>query len=151
MQLTKRQQEIFDFIRHEVNTQGSAPTRAEIAKRMGFRSPNAAEDHLRALARKGVIELVSSTSRGIRLKTIDDFITIPTAFPAFHILAGDQLVIQKKTLPQIGDLILVRNAQSLEVAYFSEVLKQQIQNQTCHLEGLIKGLSRSIGHSAPAQ
>lgn len=65
--LTKRQQEILQLIQSHIAAQGSPPTRAEIAKQMGFRSPNAAEDHLRALARKGVIELVSGTSRGIRL------------------------------------------------------------------------------------
>src|SRR5579863_7280449 len=65
--LTKRQNEILALIQSHVQTVGSPPTRAEIAKVMGFRSPNAAEDHLRALARKGVIELVPGTSRGIRL------------------------------------------------------------------------------------
>jgi repressor LexA len=65
--LTKRQQEIFNLIQSHIRATGSPPTRAEIAKTMGFRSPNAAEDHLRALARKGVIELVPGTSRGIRL------------------------------------------------------------------------------------
>ncbi len=65
--LTKRQQEILNLIEAHLNATGSPPTRAEIAKTMGFRSPNAAEDHLRALARKGVIELVPGTSRGIRL------------------------------------------------------------------------------------
>ncbi len=67
IKLTKRQQEIFDLIQSHIEAAGSPPTRAEIAKIMGFRSPNAAEDHLRALARKGVIELVPGTSRGIRL------------------------------------------------------------------------------------
>lgn len=65
--LTKRQQEILTLIQSHMEATGSPPTRAEIAKTMGFRSPNAAEDHLRALARKGVIELVPGTSRGIRL------------------------------------------------------------------------------------
>ncbi len=65
--LTQRQQEILRLIQSHMATTGSPPTRAEIAKKMGFRSPNAAEDHLRALARKGVIELVSGTSRGIRV------------------------------------------------------------------------------------
>lgn len=65
--LTKRQQEILQLIHAHMAATGSSPTRAEIAKQMGFRSPNAAEDHLRALARKGVIELVSGTSRGIRV------------------------------------------------------------------------------------
>lgn len=65
--LTRRQQEILTLIQSHMEATGSPPTRAEIAKAMGFRSPNAAEDHLRALARKGVIELIPSTSRGIRL------------------------------------------------------------------------------------
>jgi len=65
--LTERQQEILSLIESHMNATGSPPTRAEIAKIMGFKSPNAAEDHLRALARKGVIELVPGTSRGIRL------------------------------------------------------------------------------------
>lgn len=65
--LTKRQTEILSLIETHLKTTGSPPTRAEIAKTMGFKSPNAAEDHLRALARKGVIELMPSTSRGIRV------------------------------------------------------------------------------------
>jgi repressor LexA len=65
--LTKRQSEVLQLIQDQMETTGSPPTRAEIAHCMGFRSPNAAEDHLRALARKGMIELVPGTSRGIRL------------------------------------------------------------------------------------
>ena len=65
--LTKRQTEVLELIHEQVEAKGSPPTRAEIARQMGFRSPNAAEDHLRALAKKGVIELVPGTSRGIRL------------------------------------------------------------------------------------
>lgn len=67
MKLTARQQQIFDLIRSEIQRTGFPPTRAEIAERFGFKSVNAAEDHLKALARKGAIELVSGTSRGIRL------------------------------------------------------------------------------------
>jgi repressor LexA len=65
--LTARQQEILDLIRHAIRSTGFPPTRAEIAKQLGFRSPNAAEEHLKALARKGVLELAAGTSRGIRL------------------------------------------------------------------------------------
>lgn len=65
--LTTRQQEVFDLIRDHIGQTGMPPTRAEIAQRLGFRSPNAAEEHLKALARKGVIEIVSGASRGIRL------------------------------------------------------------------------------------
>ncbi|MEM7360748.1 MAG: transcriptional repressor LexA [Pseudomonadota bacterium] len=63
--LTKRQQEIFDFILECMAANGAPPTRVEIAEHFGFRSPNAAEDHLKALDKKGHIELRSGTSRGI--------------------------------------------------------------------------------------
>ncbi|MFZ4550933.1 MAG: transcriptional repressor LexA [Aquabacterium sp.] len=66
--LTPRQQQIFELIQRAIARTGSPPTRAEIAAELGFRSANAAEEHLQALARKGVIELVGGTSRGIRLK-----------------------------------------------------------------------------------
>ncbi|MDF7761634.1 transcriptional repressor LexA [Kosakonia cowanii] len=65
--LTARQQEVFDLIRDRITQTGMPPTRAEIAQQLGFRSPNAAEEHLKALARKGVIEIVSGASRGLRL------------------------------------------------------------------------------------
>ena len=65
--LTARQQEILEFIRTFLEEEGFPPTRAEIAKALGFRSPNAAEDHLKALERKGAVEILSGTSRGIRL------------------------------------------------------------------------------------
>ena len=65
--LTARQQQVYDLIRDHINQTGMPPTRAEIASQLGFRSPNAAEEHLKALARKGVIEIVSGASRGLRL------------------------------------------------------------------------------------
>jgi repressor LexA len=67
--LTARQQQILDLIQNAISRTGAPPTRAEIAAELGFKSVNAAEDHLQALARKGVIELVSGTSRGIRLRS----------------------------------------------------------------------------------
>lgn len=66
--LTPRQGQLLDFLQRFVERNGAPPTRAEIAAEMGFRSPNAAEEHLKALARKGAIELVPGTSRGIRLR-----------------------------------------------------------------------------------
>lgn len=66
-QLTKRQQEILTFIQRTLRSQGYPPTRAEIAEHFGFRSANAAEDHLRALERKGAVVLQGGVSRGIRL------------------------------------------------------------------------------------
>lgn len=65
--LTDRQQQIFNLIQRSVARTGAPPTRAEIAQAMGFKSTNAAEDHLKALVRKGMIELVGNTARGIRL------------------------------------------------------------------------------------
>ena len=65
--LTERQQEVFNFLKYHIETTGMPPTRAEISRELGFRSPNAAEEHLKALARKGAIEIVSGMSRGIRL------------------------------------------------------------------------------------
>ena len=65
--LTARQAEILALIRRSVQQTGMPPTRQEIASALGFRSANAAEEHLRALARKGVIELLPGSSRGIRI------------------------------------------------------------------------------------
>ena len=67
MSLTPRQQQILNLIRQHMAETGSPPTRAEIATQFGFKSPNAAEEHLQALARKGAIELVPGASRGIRV------------------------------------------------------------------------------------
>lgn len=66
--LTARQQEVLELIQTSITATGAPPTRAEIAQALGFKSANAAEEHLKALARKGSIELVSGTSRGIRLR-----------------------------------------------------------------------------------
>lgn len=66
-ELTKRQQEILAMIREFIADSGFPPTRADICRAMGFNSPNAAEEHLRALARKGAIEMLDGASRGIRV------------------------------------------------------------------------------------
>lgn len=65
--LTARQQQILGFIKDYMESNGYPPTRVDIARELGFKSPNAAEDHLRALARKGAIEMIPGASRGIRL------------------------------------------------------------------------------------
>ena len=67
-ELTSRQEQILRLISEQIANSGLPPTRAEICRAMGFRSPNAAEEHLRALARKGAIEMLAGASRGIRLK-----------------------------------------------------------------------------------
>lgn len=76
--LTPRQRQILDFIKDQLDESGMPPTRAEIATALGFKSANAAEEHLRALQRKGVIDLVPGASRGIQLKdTIRDQMGLP--------------------------------------------------------------------------
>lgn len=65
--LTNRQAEILQLIKDNISETGMPPTRAEIAKTLGFKSANAAEEHLKALAKKGAIEMLPGTSRGIRL------------------------------------------------------------------------------------
>ena len=69
--LTSRQVEVLDVIRSHISDTGYPPTRADIASELGFKSPNAAEEHLKALARKGAIEMIPGTSRGIRLPESD--------------------------------------------------------------------------------
>ena len=67
IKLTARQQQVMDVIKSSIEETGMPPTRADIARELGFKSANAAEEHLKALAKKGVIELVAGASRGIRL------------------------------------------------------------------------------------
>ena len=67
--LTARQQQILDLVKSSIAKTGAPPTRAEIATALGFKSANAAEEHLQALHRKGAIELLTGTSRGIRLRS----------------------------------------------------------------------------------
>ncbi|MGQ9424636.1 transcriptional repressor LexA [Gilvimarinus sp. F26214L] len=72
IRLTERQEEVLRLIRDYIRETGYPPTRAEIAEELGFRSANAAEEHLRALARKGAIEMVPGASRGIRIPDEDN-------------------------------------------------------------------------------
>ena len=65
--LTQRQQQVLDLVKQYIDDTGYPPTRANIAEHLGFKSANAAEEHLKALARKGAIEMIAGTSRGIRL------------------------------------------------------------------------------------
>lgn len=70
--LTARQEEVLALVKAHIAESGYPPTRADIARDLGFRSPNAAEEHLKALARKGAIEMIPGTSRGIRLPVEPD-------------------------------------------------------------------------------
>lgn len=67
IKLTQRQSEVMETIREFIDETGFPPTRAEIASKLGFRSPNAAEEHLKALCKKGAIEMLAGASRGIRI------------------------------------------------------------------------------------
>lgn len=94
--LTARQQQVLDIIRSEIERTGFPPTRAEIAQVLGFKSANAAEDHLKALARKGAIELTAGASRGIRLLGTDTRDSTPSSNNVLATLADALL------LPIIG-------------------------------------------------
>jgi repressor LexA len=102
--LTARQSEILDFIRSTLAESGAPPTRDEIARAFGFRSLNAAEQHLRALAQKGAIDLVAGASRGIRLK--DTVLALQEAAAAFglplvgKVAAGSPILAQENVLRQ---------------------------------------------------
>jgi len=101
LKLTDRQQQILDLIRQAIVNTGFPPTRAELATVLGFKSANAAEDHLRALARKGVIELTAGASRGIRLTDL--------ANESIESDVDTELLADRprlKTLPGAGFLLL---------------------------------------------
>ena len=100
--LTARQEEILRLIARSIERSGYPPTRAEIASELGFRSANAAEDHLHALARKGMLELASGTSRGIRL-TAQAATTLRAAGGAARLLSARALPgMEQLMLPLIG-------------------------------------------------
>ena len=118
--LTARQQQILDLIQHAIARTGAPPTRAEIATELGFKSANAAEEHLQALARKGVIELLSGTSRGIRLR--NDTVRAINAARGQHFANPLQQATQL-FLPLIG-----------RVAAGSPILAQEHVDQTYCVE-----------------
>ena len=92
MKLTARQSQVLDIIRRYVDETGYPPTRAEIAAELGFRSANAAEEHLRALARKGAIEMVPGASRGIRLPEAEEELGLPVIG---QVAAGSPILAQE--------------------------------------------------------
>lgn len=118
--LTARQQQILELIQTSIAQTGAPPTRAEIAHALGFKSANAAEEHLQALARKGVIELVSGTSRGIRLRSED--------LQSINESRGRQLNLP---LPSLSQLVLPLVGR---VAAGSPILAQEHVDQTYHVE-----------------
>ena len=92
-ELTPRQKEILEMIQEFIGETGMPPTRAEIARELGFKSANAAEEHLRALQRKGVLELLPGASRGIQLKdSLRDQMGLPLIG---RVAAGNPILAQE--------------------------------------------------------
>lgn len=123
IKLTPRQKEVLDFIESYMEETGYPPTRADIAEHLGFRSANASEEHLKALARKGAIEIIPGTSRGIRLpeskgipivgrvaagspilaqEHIEDYCEMPPSF--FHPRADYLLTVRGDSMIECGIL-----------------------------------------------
>ena len=132
MRLTVRQQEILLVIQRAIANTGAPPTRAEIAAEMGFRSANAAEEHLQALARKGAIELVSGTSRGIRLpkeqKLSESWNPSPISVPNFASKLSKSVAQMSKALATLELPLIGR------VAAGNPILAQEHIDKTYHLE-----------------
>ncbi|MDR3370386.1 transcriptional repressor LexA [Rhodoferax sp.] len=118
--LTDRQQQILDLIQSAIARTGAPPTRAEIATELGFKSANAAEEHLQALARKGAIELVSGTSRGIRLRG--------DALRSINESRGSQFAAPLAALAQLALPLIGR------VAAGSPILAQEHVDRTYYVE-----------------
>lgn len=137
IKLTDRQAEILDLIKDHIEETGFPPTRADIARKLGFKSPNAAEEHLKALARKGAIEMIPGTSRGIRIPhnehqgipivgrvaagnpimsegNIEDYCNMPAEF--FHPRADYLLRVSGDSMKNIGimdgDLLAVHHSEA---------------------------------------
>ncbi len=93
--LTTRQQQVLDLVKNTMLETGMPPTRAEIARELGFKSANAAEEHLKALQKKGVIEILPGTSRGIKLN-IDLEDQVETGLPLIgQVAAGEPILAQE--------------------------------------------------------
>ena len=101
--LTKRQEEILDLIKSHISDFGFPPTRADIANTLGFKSPNAAEQHLRAIEKKGFIKILSGASRGIVLSESesDEIPVIGLVAAGGPILAQENI---EKTIPKSENL-----------------------------------------------
>lgn len=96
--MTARQQQVLEVIKDHIVETGYPPTRAEIAKTLGFKSPNAAEEHIKALARKGYIEIVQGASRGIRLPESE------TGLPIIGRVAAGSPILATEQIAEYMDL-----------------------------------------------
>ena len=114
--LTARQQQILDLISNAIEQTGFPPTRAEIANELGFRSVNAAEEHLQALARKGVIEITPSVARGIRLPQSNEKAGSKETYSQYHVPLVGRVAAGSPILAQE----YVESEYRLDPALFSE-------------------------------
>jgi repressor LexA len=134
--LTKRQEEILNLIKSHIQDLGFPPTRADIAKSLGFKSPNAAEQHLRAIEKKGFISILSGASRGIILNdtTNDDIPIIGLVAAGGPILAEENI---EKTIPRSNNLL------SNEIDYYLRVKGDSMVDVGIFEEDLI-GVSKTL-------
>ena len=169
MHLTERQQTVLDVIIKHVETHGLPPTRAELAKTLGFKSVNAAEDHLKALARKGAIALSAGTSRGIQILTktknqipvliqkesiesyidiknaifdrpVDYFFNMPDMSLKHHgIMQGDLLAVHRTDKINDQSVILISHNDKIII---TEMLHLN-QSKPYSIEGIVVGLIRT--------
>jgi len=133
--LTKRQEEILNLIKTHISDFGFPPTRADIAKTLGFKSPNAAEQHLRAIEKKGFIKILSGASRGIVLSESES-----NEIPVIGLVAaGGPILAQEnieKTIPKS------RNLFSEDIDYYLRVKGDSMVDVGIYEEDLI-GVSKS--------
>ena len=133
--LTKRQEEILNLIKTHISDFGFPPTRADIAKTLGFKSPNAAEQHLRAIEKKGFIKILSGASRGIVLSESEN-----NEIPVIGLVAaGGPILAQEnieKTIPKS------RNLFSDDIDYYLRVKGDSMVEVGIYEEDLI-GVSKS--------
>ena len=147
--LTQRQQQVLDIVRQHIDQTGYPPTRADIARELGFKSANAAEEHLKALARKGAIEIIAGASRGIRLpanqgipivgrvaagnpvlaeENIEDYCDLPPGF--FKPAADYFLQVQGDSMIEVGildgDLLAVH---STPIANTGDIVVARIEDE----------------------
>ena len=134
--LTKRQEEILNLIKSHIQDLGFPPTRADIAKSLGFKSPNAAEQHLRAIEKKGFISILSGASRGIILNDTanDDIPIIGLVAAGGPILAEENI---EKTIPRSNNLL------SNEIDYYLRVKGDSMVDVGIFEEDLI-GVSKTL-------
>lgn len=166
--LTQRQQQVLDIIRQHIDQTGYPPTRADIAKELGFKSANAAEEHLKALARKGAIEIIAGASRGIRLpeslgipiigrvaagspllaaEHIEDYCALPADF--FKPAADYFLRVQGDSMQDVGildgDLLAVHRT---EVARNNDIVVARIDEEVT-VKRFRRGASKHIVELLP--